>query len=151
VTNSDDQPSQSVDTTRSGDVLSAEKTDETPQGGRALVHAAFSGPIPPPELMEGYQRLIPDAPERILSMAEDQSRHRQECEKKQIDAAIKDTRRGQWMGFICAILMLMIVGYLAVNGAQVASSIFGVTGIAAVVIAFRTTHRPKDEPEAPTD
>jgi uncharacterized membrane protein len=34
---------------------------------RAIVHV---GPLPSPETLAGYQKLVPDAPERIFAMAE---------------------------------------------------------------------------------
>lgn len=37
---------------------------------------AFSGPIPPPNLLERYEAITPGAADRILTMAENQSKHR---------------------------------------------------------------------------
>ena len=37
----------------------------------------FQGPIPPPNVLEAYERLVPGAAERILKMAENQAAHRQ--------------------------------------------------------------------------
>jgi uncharacterized membrane protein len=41
----------------------------------------YEGPIPPAHEFEAYGRVLPDGPERILKMAEQQSLHRQICEK----------------------------------------------------------------------
>ena len=53
--------------------------------GRRIIHAqhseAFSGPIPPPDLLEKYNNIIPNGADRILAMAEQQQAHRQFMEK----------------------------------------------------------------------
>ena len=41
-----------------------------------LQSSLFAGPLPPPEILEQYNRLVPDAAERILTMAETQAAHR---------------------------------------------------------------------------
>ena len=35
-----------------------------------IVSQKFSGPLPPPELLEGYERILTGAADRILRMAE---------------------------------------------------------------------------------
>ena len=46
-----------------------------------VIQSEFRGPIPPPEIISGYEAIIPGAADRILAMAEKQSQHRQEMEK----------------------------------------------------------------------
>jgi len=55
----------------------------------SFVAASFSGPLPPPETLEKYSRIIPNGEERIMVMAEEQSQHRRELEKT---ALITDSR-----------------------------------------------------------
>lgn len=50
----------------------------------------FSGPMPPPNILNGYEKILPGAADRILSMAETQSKHRQLMEKKMIEAEARD-------------------------------------------------------------
>ena len=47
-----------------------------------LMGKRFTGPIPPPEILHQYREVLPDAPERILSMAEKQQNHRMDLEKE---------------------------------------------------------------------
>ncbi len=42
----------------------------------------FSGPLPSPQTLEGYENSVPGSAERILKMAESQVYHRQDMEKK---------------------------------------------------------------------
>ena len=41
----------------------------------------FSGPLPPPEILQAYNDVIANGAERIMAMTERQSAHRQEIEK----------------------------------------------------------------------
>src|SRR5258708_6290391 len=41
----------------------------------------YSGPLPPPEMLVGYNDAFPGCAERIVAMAERQSQHRQDMEK----------------------------------------------------------------------
>ncbi|MFH1564357.1 MAG: DUF2335 domain-containing protein [bacterium] len=61
----------------------------------------FSGPLPPPSILEKYNQIIPNAAERILVMAEKQSQHRRELEVKVTKADILDGR----MGIICGLII----------------------------------------------
>ena len=44
--------------------------------------ATFSGPLPPPALLQGYENIKPGFAERIVQMAEGEANHRREQEKK---------------------------------------------------------------------
>ena len=48
-------------------------------------HEVFSGPLPPPEILYQYNRIIPDGADRILSLVEKQQSHRMYLEKTVID------------------------------------------------------------------
>lgn len=67
--------------TRSTALAPASRTTGGPDGPAGLIvaqSASFSGPIPPPAILHQYDAVIPGAAERILKMAEEQSKHRQE-------------------------------------------------------------------------
>ena len=50
----------------------------------------FSGPIPPPDIIEKYERIIPGSADTIITMAEKQAAHRQAMEKKMIESESRD-------------------------------------------------------------
>ena len=60
----------------------------------------FSGPLPPPEILARYNDAIPGGAERILAMAENQSKHRQSLEQKVVDANCRAQRNGTILGFL---------------------------------------------------
>lgn len=43
-----------------------------------VAQSVFSGPLPPPEQFKGYQEVLNDAPDRILSLAENEQKMRRE-------------------------------------------------------------------------
>lgn len=67
----------------------------------------FSGPIPPPEILEAYERVVEGSANRILTMAEEQSKHRKKLE----EIVVHGGSRNQVVGMIFAFLLsLVIVG-----------------------------------------
>ena len=73
--------------------------------------SASAGPIPSAGEMEGYKRINPELPLRIMAMAEEESAHRHQSESKVLEANIKfqengnyegnyERKRGQYFGFI---------------------------------------------------
>lgn len=67
----------------------------------------FSGPIPPPEILEAYERVVKGSANRILTMAEEQSKHRKKLE----EIVVLGGSRNQAAGMIFAfVLSLVIVG-----------------------------------------
>lgn len=41
-----------------------------------VIQSEFSGPIPPPSIIKGYEDILPGTAERIVAMAENQAKHR---------------------------------------------------------------------------
>lgn len=79
----------------------------------------YSGIIPHPSIVEGYEKVCPGAADRILAMTENDLKHKQELENKEQDSIIKcrnialnseisSFKRGQYFGFI--IMMIAIIG-----------------------------------------
>ena len=52
------------------------------------LYEGFAGPLPPPQVLRAYREAIPDAPERILKMAEAQARHRMLMDRLGLAAAV---------------------------------------------------------------
>lgn len=63
-----------------------------------------AGPVPPAELLHGYNDAFPDGGLRLFNLVEAQSQHRQELEKEVIRSQIRVTHRGQWIAAGVAIL-----------------------------------------------
>lgn len=76
----------------------------------------FSGPIPPPTYLARYNDVVPNGADRILSMAERQSAHRESLEAKVIGENIKSQRQGQNRAFILALVVVSGGIYLMSKG-----------------------------------
>lgn len=77
----------------------------------------FSGPIPPPTLLEDYERALPGSADRIISMAEREQNHHH-----------KQEVRGWFSGTVIAILALAGSLFVIVSGQSL-------VGFAGVLIA----------------
>jgi uncharacterized membrane protein len=61
--------------------------------------AEFFGPLPPPYYLREYEATAPGAPDRIISMAEQEQQHRHAWER----SALSNTTVGLWFGFFIAL------------------------------------------------
>lgn len=91
----------------------------------------YSGPLPHPELLKRYQEIVPDAPERILKMAEKQNEHRIEIEKKVIGGNVWNEHLGLFTGFGVCMYALHLGTKILLAGHEV-------YGFAAIVTALGT-------------
>lgn len=84
--------------------------------GRLVARAsAFSGPLPPPEILNGYEKVCPGAADRVIKMAESQSKHRQSLEKSVVKSNIENEKTGMWMSLILTISIMGAGVYLILN------------------------------------
>src|SRR5438046_6994388 len=73
----------------------------------------FEGPIPPPSLLRQYEEVFPGAAERIVTMAEKQSAHRQKLESDVISSDISNEKRGMNYSLMIT-LILMVIGAILI-------------------------------------
>jgi uncharacterized membrane protein len=99
-------------------------------------YASFSGPLPPPDVLRKFDEIVPGAAERIIKMAEQQFAHRTELEKKVITSDIAQSSRGQILGFIIAVVGLVVAGFISVYGNQWAGGLIGLGTLASLVGVF---------------
>lgn len=105
-----------------------------------VIQSEFSGPIPPPNIIKGYEDILPGAAERIISMAERQSAHRQEMERVMVNAEARDSLLGVCFAFLlgigCLIASAIIVIYVPEKTGAISSAMVGITGIASIIVGF---------------
>ena len=110
----------------------------------SMVSQEFSGPLPPPTVLNEYNRVVPNAAERIIAMAEKEQEHRIKAEQTLIEGEIKQAKRGQIMGFIIAMLLTATAIYLAIIGlTSLSAIIFSVTliGVATIFVLNKKPRR----------
>lgn len=120
----------------------------------AIRQESFSGPIPHPELLKGYESIQTGFAERIVRMAEKEQDHRfdqdegqLECSKMVISGASSDSKRGQWLAFVVAVLFLSGSVFLAFNGHDTVASILGGGTLLGIVTAFIAGGKNKKDKE----
>lgn len=74
---------------------------------------SFAGPLPPPAVFAAYEETLSGAADRILSMAEKQSSHRQEMEHKSLKSSSCQATLGQVFAFILALVVILSGGFLS--------------------------------------
>lgn len=96
----------------------------------------FSGPIPPASVLEGYERLVVGAAERILVMAESDAKHQQAIELAALRAAESEIKRGQIFGFIIGLTALGASMLALAMGSPAVAGVIGGTTVVGLVSIF---------------
>lgn len=96
------------------------------------VSKEFSGPLPAPEDLAGYEKCCPGAAERIISMAEKEQNYRHNRDDKVITIYDKNENKGMNFAFIVTMTFL-IAGIVAVFKGK---SVEGFAILTPVIIQF---------------
>lgn len=101
-----------------------------------ITSGSFNGPIPPPQILNSYEQVVPGLGERITIMAEEKAKHLAHMEKASIEYKYKEISAGQRFAFIIAILgIFAAVGCSAFGDGLTARILLGTT-LAALVSSF---------------
>lgn len=125
--------------------MSSSKKNQATVVSAERQHTIISGPLPPPELLQRYERLTPGAVEVILDMAQEEQRSRlklNEATHATIDRDNKDERaaekRGQWMAFTLVLVAIMAALLMSYWGNHVAGAILAGAPLASVLAKIIT-------------
>ena len=101
-----------------------------------IQRTTFYGPIPHPSILEGYEKIVSGAANRILAMAEANAKHTHALEIKALEIKSAEIKRGQIFGFSIGLAALGVCVYALIVGAHgTATSIGGIT-LVGLVSAF---------------
>lgn len=126
------------------------------QPGMVLAQSVqYMGPTPPPAHVEAFERMLPGAAGRFLTLAEGEASHRRALEieaTKESQANGLTNRklvsRGQFYAFVIAMSGIAAGFYLGIKGAQITGSIIGGGGLVTIILAFlRGGNTPPVEPQ----
>lgn len=116
----------------------------------------ITGPLPPPITLEQYNRILPDAANRIISMAEREQEHRHKMQEKLVDAQIIDKqqqraerRLGQIFGFSIGVVVIVAGSATTVLGHPVVGGLFGSSGVIGLVFVFVYSRREQQKAQFP--
>lgn len=96
----------------------------------------FAGPLPPPEILQQYNEILPGAAERVFSLTEKQAAHRMNLENSIVQAQIRESSRGQTFALIIAVLGLGSAAFLGFHDKTTIASIFAGSTVLGLVTAF---------------
>ena len=108
---------------------------------------SFSGPLPPPEYLEAYEKVMPGAPDRLLTMTEKQVDHRIELEKTIVKKKFFQSTLGQIIGAILIIFFGYIAYDLALHEHDTAAIAIGVTTVVSLAVVFVLNKIPSIYPK----
>ncbi|HZY10138.1 MAG TPA: DUF2335 domain-containing protein [Bacteroidota bacterium] len=97
---------------------------------------SHSGPLPSPQMLKKYDEILPGLAERIVGMAERQSAHRIEIEKKAIDHKLGESKRGQDYGLIIGVVGIVSAGILSFADHDIVAGIIGGSTVVGLVTTF---------------
>ncbi len=135
--------------------LEPEAIDENPTSKttvRAITHSqSFSGPLPPPQVLQQYNDAHPGLADRIVTMAENEQTHRHGIENTALTGSINAEKRGQNYALaICTLVVLASFG-LIWQGHEVSGSILAGGTLSALAYVFITGRKGKNLPETADD
>lgn len=120
------------------------KPKKTPNPQILAASKQWSAPLPPPEILSGYNSVVPGAADRILGMAEKQSSHRQKQENRVILSNVIQSYLGMVFAFILGVGVIAGGIFLIYNGKDgygLAIIIGDLVALAGVFIYGRSEQR----------
>ena len=121
-----------------------QKEQKFPPENGMRVTAVYSGPIPPPDHLAAYEKIVPGIAKQFLEEPHREAEHRRSLQVKMVDAQIKLANQGQNRAFLLACICLPLsfvaicLGYnLGGLGALIVS-----IGILVSIFIYGKTHKP---------
>jgi len=118
----------------------------------------FSGPLPPPVILEQYERLVPGAAKDMHELALAKARHHMEMDRTAMGAQTQDLqaeraqfKRGQDRAFMLALVLIGCGTACILTGHDTAGAGIIVGTLVALVLAFIWGRRPGGSPEGPPE
>lgn len=113
---------------------------QQPQPTQAVIarSQSWSGPLPPPAILQDYEGIVPGAAGRILTMAENNNDFLIEIDREALRSEYTERRLGQIFGFLIALVAIIGSICLAFNGYEHTASILGGATVLGLVGIFVT-------------
>ncbi len=102
----------------------------------ASVHSAYSGPIPDPHSLEKYENIHPGFADRIITMAENEAKHRHEVEIMLVRKDSRISAMGVVFAFFSVIMFCLLIFYALYKGNNMETLAVAIGAIASVAGIF---------------
>jgi uncharacterized membrane protein len=99
---------------------------------------SYSGPIPLPEHLAEYDRIVPGAARAIFEEFQANGRHSREIERAGLSGMMRKDSRAQWIATSLVLVGFGLVYELAMNGFGTAAIAVAAGLLGTVVTAFLT-------------
>lgn len=114
----------------------------------ASLKAEFLGPLPSPETLERFEKLVPGSAARIIALAESQTKHRQDLERTVIQGNERRANNGLQAGFVIAMTAMVGAVILGLCGQPWLAGVFvGGTLLSLVSVFVTGTKSQRQERE----
>jgi uncharacterized membrane protein len=117
--------------------LTSDKPSQTAAIQARFQGEFFSGPLPPPNLLARYNDVVANGAERILAMAERQSKHRELLEAQVVAGNLKSQDRGTLYAFIIALITILggiFLIYMGKDASGLATIISSLVGLISIFV-----------------
>lgn len=108
---------------------------------------SYSGPLPPPHMLERYERLLPGAAARIFDMAENEQKHRHNWDTSSLQASVSSEKRGQYLGAATLVLLCVFAFAAGVFVTWQLGIAFLAVGVLGVIIRIVLGHGDLKKPQ----
>lgn len=98
--------------------------------------AELALPVPPPEVLKGYQDLYPEAAQKFFQWAEEEGQHRRALDDKLAESQIEDSRRGITCGLVVSLAGLALAAFAVWMHEPWVAGIIGGGTLVALARAF---------------
>ncbi len=103
---------------------------------------SYRGPLPPSELLAGYEAYCPGATERFIGQLELNQKHQHEMEKLAVSATINRDQENRKYGFNLTCLSLGASVLLGILGHDILAGTIATTTIGTILVTFILNRRP---------
>lgn len=121
------------------------RQDEQPQliafQQQQIRQTITTGPLPTPEILEGYEKISTGFATRIFEMAEREQAHRHQIDQRVFKAHFSTIRIGQIFAFIIGMSAVCGGIYLLMHDKALTGLAVFITALAALVAAFLVSQK----------
>lgn len=114
-----------------------QRPNNSPVRGQIITQLeSFSGPLPPPQILSEYEKIVPGSAAKILDMAVGQSEHRKSLETNVINSNITNSRLGLYFGLLIGLTGIIAGTVLGLYDKQIAGGVIGGGSLVSLVGVF---------------
>lgn len=124
----------------------SERPDEIVEHA-VTIATKFSGPIPHPQILEAYERILPGSADRLITAFENQYKHRMLLEDRTNKSQLFQSGAGQVMGGLTVFCCLGITAWMGFLGHDTLAGVIATTTVVSLATIYFLGKRADDSHE----